>query len=176
MPISCLAQTTLGFNIGYGTKKYTSPKLTTQTNDIILWSNGTSLDFNLFGGIYLEYNLMKKLRIKQELAIYKSLHSYKLLVPDNSPNSNFLYFGPVTSITFTTLNYRVLIRLIKKRNISVRVGSSIDFDFVRLPYGEPYYAPSYPAAIELEKSLEDGYNFATLYADIELGYNWKRLV
>ncbi len=173
--LNLVAQVVWGANMGMVlSTKTSSPQLTTRTNGIILWSRVND-GFDFFLGVYLETDLLKKIRVKQELAIYKSSHIYHLLVPDNDPNSNFLYFEPVTSILFTTLNYRALIRLVKKRNVSVRAGPSIDFDFVRVPYDAPYYAPSYPEAIELEKSLENSFNFATLYADIELGYNWKRL-
>lgn len=171
-----IAQNVLGIATGtLAFKNTSSPQLTTQTNDILLQSNWAD-NYRLFIGVYFEASILRKLRVKQELAIYPTSHSYELLIPDNDPNSNFVYFNPVTDISFTTLNYRALVQIIKKRNLTLKAGPSLDFDFVRVPYEDPpYYAPNYPEAIELEKSLEDGFNPVTVYGDVEANYNWKRI-
>ena len=168
------AQNIIGLSSGIVTKQTTSPQMTTKTNEIILWSRSYD-DPRIFIAFYFETGLLKKYRVKQELSIYQSSHVYELLVPTNDPNSNFTYFNPVAHITFTTVNYRSLIQFIKRHNFSFKVGPSLDFDFVKVPYTKPpYFSPDYPEAAELEKSLEDGFNPVTLYADVEVNYNWKR--
>ncbi len=129
----------------------TSPQLVTKTQDIVVWSHVLS-GGSTFAGVFFKSYLLHKYQIKQELALYRASHTYKMLVPDNNPGSYFKYFSPVAVIIFTTLNYRALLRVYRIGGLQVRGGLALDFDFVRTPYEmPPYYAPDYPAAIELEK-------------------------
>jgi hypothetical protein len=173
--VSARSQVSFGVSTGILlSMRTTSPQNVTKTQDIQFksnsWDNGRFII-----GIYLETGLLDKFRVKQELAVYPTYHGYQMLIPDNNPNLNFSYFKTVTSTAFTTLNYRALVRVLKRRNIYLFAGPSVDFNFVRIPTTDPpYYADSYPEAAELARLLSDSYNLAVLYVDAELGYNWKR--
>ncbi len=168
------AQWEMGANIGIVEYTVTSPQLVTKTQDIVVWSHVLS-GGSTFAGVFFKSYLLHKYQIKQELALYSTSHTYKMLVPDNDPGSYFKYFSPVAVIIFTTLNYRALLRVYRIGGLQVRGGLAFDLDFVRTPYEmPPYYAPDYPAAIELEKALAKSFNPVTLFGDIEVEYQIGR--